>query len=96
MAGKWKHGYIPLDGTAALEKAHGSKSGASKALTAGKRSAKPAPKKAPKIKNAGGRNMQALSNAPAYQVKSGAKPKINDVLAPGIKTGPGSKTRRSK
>lgn len=60
MGGKWKHGYIPEDMTAALEKAHGSKTGASKALTSGKRSAKPTPKSAPRVKNPGGRNMQDL------------------------------------
>jgi hypothetical protein len=54
MAGKWKHGYIPLDATAALEKAHGSKSGAAKALTAGKGPAKSSPKRAPKVKPAVG------------------------------------------
>ncbi|HEX4018192.1 MAG TPA: hypothetical protein VHX15_15765 [Frankiaceae bacterium] len=62
MAGTWKHGWVPTDTQAALEKAHGSKSGASKALTAGtKRKASPRPKSAPKVKNPGGRNMQDLS-----------------------------------
>lgn len=53
MAGKWKHGYIPLDGTAALEKAHGSKTGAAKALKAGggKASVPKAPK-APAVRAA--------------------------------------------
>jgi hypothetical protein len=61
MAGTWKHGWIPTDAQAAREKAHGSKSGAAKALTAGKRKAPTRPKTAPKIKNPGGRNMQDLS-----------------------------------
>jgi hypothetical protein len=96
MAGKWKHGYVPLDLAAAMEKAHGSKSGAAKALTSAKRTAKPQPKKPPKVVNRGGRNMSTLSSTPEYQVKSGAKPRMPDVLAPGVKRGPGSRTRRSK
>lgn len=96
MAGTWKHGWVPTDMAAAVSKAHGSKTGASKALSSGKRSAPATPKKPPKIKNAGGRNMQRLTNAPEYQVKSGAKPRMSDVLAPGVKKGAGSKSRRSK
>lgn len=33
MAGKWKHGWVPLDMAAAMSKAHGSKKGASSALS---------------------------------------------------------------
>lgn len=71
MAGKWKHGYIPLDSTAALEKAHGSKSGAAKALTAGKRSGKPSAKSAPKK-----RTVKAAMPASERGLR-GAKPTYN-------------------
>lgn len=96
MAGKWKHGWVPVDGTAALEKAHGSKTGASKALKAG------TPKTPPKIKNPGGRNMQDLSGPKRVKGAKGnsgvvdlgklppgfgAKAKTPKAIAPGLSKG---------
>jgi hypothetical protein len=90
MAGRWKHGWVPLDTTAAIEKAHGSKSGASKALTAGKRAAPSSPRTAPKMINPGGRNMQDLSGPKGIKGSSG----IVDLgkLPPGF----GKPSRRSR
>lgn len=91
MAGKWKHGWIPEDTQAALEKAHGSKSGAAKALTGGKRKAVPSPKTPPKMLTAKQRNPQDLSGPKGIKGGFGSKGSVGIVdlgkLPPGFGKG---------
>lgn len=110
MAGKWKHGYIPEDMQAALEKAHGSKTGASKALTAGKRSGPAKPRTAPKKKTATRampasqrQGLRGIKPAPtpktAPKVKTQAQKQVSNLSASLTKAGFGpakGKTGRSK